>query len=227
MEHEFDRAAGIVSEPGSGEKATPWQQSSRRRRRAFLRASERLHKNHFAINRTLTLRFILSLLAVIVAALAVRQFIFEPTKVDGTSMANTLKDHERVLVEKLSYLFHEPRRGDIVIVHYPGSQSRYVKRIVGMPGETVSIEDGYVLIDGERLDESAYSDPMWFGCILAEVQTKDGKYTVPQDHYFVIGDKRNNSKDSRNDDVGAIPAHQVLGRAIMVVWPFDSIRSVY
>lgn len=197
--------------------------------RAFEKASEKLHKHHSELNRTFNLPFVLMILLVIVAAFAVRQFIAEPTLVDGESMETTLMDRERLFVEKVSLWFGEPQRGDIVIVHYPNSASRYVKRIIAMPGETIEIKkDGFVYINDERLDESAYAGE-WYGKITSIVQTVgsvDGRYTVPKGHYFVIGDNRNWSKDSRSDEVGAIPFEQVLGRVRAVIFPFSRMRGV-
>ncbi|MBR5948058.1 MAG: signal peptidase I [Clostridia bacterium] len=196
---------------------------------AFIRATEKLHKGHSELNRTLTLPFILMLACVIVAAFALRQFIAEPTMVDGPSMQTTLMDAERVFVEKVSYWFREPKRGDVVIVKYPGRWERFVKRVIALPGETIEIrDDGFVYIDGERLDESAYAGD-WYGGIYKKVKTVgsvNGSYTVPEGYYFVVGDNRNVSHDSRDNDVGPIPAEDVLGRVRAVVWPLSKIRSV-
>ena len=169
------------------------------------------------------------LACVVVAAFALRQFIAEPTVVDGPSMQTTLMDGERVFVEKVSYWLHEPKRGDIVIVKYPDRWERFVKRIIAMPGETIEIkEDGFVYINDKKLDESAYAGD-WYGKIYRMVETVgsvNGRYTVPEGHYFVIGDNRNRSNDSRAKEVGAIPAEDVLGRVRAVIWPINKFRSV-
>ena len=194
----------------------------------FERASERLHKNHRSVNRTMNLGFVLMLAAVVICAFAMRQFIFEPTLVDGESMITTLADGERVAVIKFGYWFTQPKRGDIVIVHYPNRTERFVKRVIAFAGETISIDDGYICINGERLDESEYAGS-WYGNIYKQIVTKgsfQGYYTVPEGCVFVMGDNRNNSHDSRDKDVGAIPNEQVLGRVVAVIWPFNSFRSV-
>ncbi len=194
----------------------------------FETAAEKLHKGHKALNRTLGGGFLLVLLAVILAALAMRQFIFEPTLVDGESMENNLMNGERVAVSKAAYWFHEPQRGDIVIVHYPGRQGRFVKRIIAFGGETISIRQGYVLIDGKPLDESAYAGD-WYGRITRLIDTKgnkNGEYTVPDGYVFVMGDNRNVSHDSRAIDVGPIANEQVLGKAFAVIWPVSGIRGI-
>ena len=196
---------------------------------AFIKQAETLHKKHAEINRTFTLPFFLMLACVVVAAFALRQFIAEPTMVDGPSMQTTLMDTERVLVEKVSYWLHEPRRGDIVIVKYPDRWERFVKRVIALPGETIEIRpDGFVYINDEKLDESAYAGD-WYGRVYKKVETVgsvDGKYTVPEGHYFVVGDNRNLSHDSRDDDVGPISAVDVLGRVRAVIWPINKLRSV-
>ena len=202
---------------------------SKKNETAFMKAAERLHKKHAEINRTFSLPFILMLLGVVIAAFAIRQFIAEPTMVDGESMQTTLTDRERVFVEKVSYWFHEPERGDIVIVRYPNRTARFVKRVIAMPGETIEIKaDGFVYINDKKLDERAYAGD-WYGNIYTKVMTVgnvNGRYTVPDGYYFVIGDNRNESHDSRHNDVGPIPACDVLGRVRAVVWPLSKIRSV-
>lgn len=212
-----------------GRKAGGLPVIDRKTQGAFAKAAETLHKKHTEINRTFTLPFFLMLACVVVAAFALRQFIAEPTMVDGPSMQTTLMDGERVFVEKVSYWLHEPKRGDIVIVKYPDRVERFVKRIIAMPGETIEIkEDGFVYINDERLDESAYAGD-WYGRISGMVETVgnvDGRYTVPEGHYFVIGDNRNWSNDSRAKAVGPIPAEDVLGRVRAVIWPINKLRSV-
>ncbi len=199
----------------------------RRTDAAFSKAADALHKKHTELNRTFTLPFFLILACVIIAACAVRAFIAEPTRVDGRSMRYTLLDRERLFVEKVSYWFTEPERGDIVIVRYPDSNAIFVKRVIALPGETLEFKDGAVYIDGEKLDESAYAGD-WYGHIWLDFSYYNlpyTSYTVPQGHYFVMGDNRNDSKDSRHPEVGAIEAGSILGKVRAVIWPLRSIRS--
>lgn len=194
----------------------------------FTAAAERMHRNHPALNRTLTTGFVLVLLAVVIAAFAMRQFLFEPTLVDGESMETTLMNGERVAVSKAAYWFREPQRGDIVIVHYPNRQGRFVKRIIAFGGETITLNNGYVMIDGKKLDESAYAGD-WYGNINLYISTHgsvNGVYTVPEGHVFVMGDNRNISHDSRSADVGPIANEQVLGKAFAAVWPLSRFRWI-
>lgn len=173
----------------------------------------------------------LTLLSVIIGALALRSFIVEPTIVDGESMQTTLMDGERVLVEKVSYWFNAPQRGDIVIVRFPNRNECFVKRIIAFGGETIEIRDGFVYIDGKMLDETEYAGE-WYGKIRPSMRVRsvgsiNGVYTVPEGCVFVMGDNRNNSHDSRAEDVNAIPIENVLGKARCRIWPLDRGGSIY
>lgn len=195
----------------------------------FRSASEKLHGNDRAYNRASYAYFFLKLLCLVLALLMIRFFIAEPTYVDGESMVSTLIDNERVFVEKVSYWFTEPKRGDIVIVHFPDRNERFVKRVIAVGGETVSIANGYVEVNGERIDESEYAGD-WYGRINILINCEgsvNGSYTVPYGYIFVMGDNRNYSHDSRAADVGPIALDQVIGKAHFVIWPLTSIRDLY
>ena len=161
--------------------------------------------------------FLLYIVAVVLVALTIRSFIAEPIRVDGDSMVPTLIHNEDMFVEKMSYWFSDPLRGDIVICFYPGYTESCVKRVIGLPGETVSVVDGAIYIDGEQLDESAY----WSGEIIGDMDP----VTVGRREVFVVGDNRNGSKDSRNPSVGCIPYAKVVGRVVAVVYPFDEFET--
>ena len=161
--------------------------------------------------------FLLYIVAVVLVALTIRSFIAEPIRVDGDSMVPTLIHNEDMFVEKMSYWFSDPLRGDIVICFYPGYTESCVKRVIGLPGETVSIVDGAIYINGKQLDESAY----WSGEIIGDMDP----VTVGQREVFVVGDNRNGSKDSRNPSVGCIPYAKVVGRVVAVVYPFDEFET--
>ena len=150
------------------------------------------------------LDFALSLALLIVLALGIRAFIAEPIRVDGDSMYPTL-----MLVEKVSYWFSEPARGDIIICYYPGYTESCVKRVIALGGETIAVRDGAVYINGAPLDESAY----WNGTMPADY----GPVTVPDGEVFVMGDNRDESKDSRNPAVGPIPRHKIVGRVFFTL----------
>lgn len=217
IEEKGSNAAGKESKP---------VRADRKRMARFEKAAERLHKKHSCFNSMLNVGFLLTLAVAFIVAFALRQFVFEPTLVDGESMENYLMDRERVAVNKTAYWLHEPERGDIVICHYPDRTERFVKRIIAFGGETITISDGYVFIDGERLDESEYAGE-WYGHIRRLISTKgnvNGVYTVPEGYVFVMGDNRNLSKDSRSPEVGPIANEQILGKVVGVIWPISAIR---
>lgn len=161
--------------------------------------------------------FLLYIALVVLVALTIRSFVAEPIRVDGDSMIPTLIHNEDMLVEKMSYWFEDPQRGDIAIVYYPGYTESCVKRVIGLPGETVEVKDGKILINGTALDESQY----WTGEIIGDMNP----VTVGLRQIFVVGDNRNGSKDSRNPTVGCIPYAKVVGRVVAVVYPFNEFES--
>ena len=215
------------------EKPTKTRADKRTRRKNsfFSDAVDKLHKKDSSYRNISYFRFLLTLLSVIIGALALRSFIVEPTIVDGESMQTTLMDGERVLVEKVSYWFNEPQRGDIVIVRFPNRNECFVKRIIAFGGETIEIRDGFVYIDGKMLDETEYAGE-WYGKIRPSMRVRsvgsiNGVYTVPEGCVFVMGDNRNNSHDSRAEDVNAIPIENVLGKARCRISPLDRGGSIY
>lgn len=129
-------------------------------------------------------------------------------RVDGSSMVPTFQDGEFVIVEKVSYRFSDPQRGDVVVFHYPRDpQQEYIKRIIGLPGDQVSIRGGQVFLNGELLDEP----------YIAAAPRYELEYLVPPGELFVLGDNRNNSSDSH--DWGTVPLEYVVGKAVFVYWP--------
>ena len=150
-------------------------------------------------------------------AFVVRTFIFEPVRVDGASMMYTLEDGEFMIATKYDYLLGDPERFDIVICNYPNtSDGMYrVKRVIGMPDETIELRAGELYIDGKHVEQNFEMTPN---------ETYFGPYTVPPGHYFVIGDNRNNSKDSRSAMVGPLSRDEIKGHVRAVVFPFGSFR---
>lgn len=152
----------------------------------------------------------------VAAALLIRAFLFEIILVDGPSMQPTLYTNERLAVEKVSRYAGLPQRGDIVIVHYSdGTDNNYVKRVIGLPGETIEIKDSTVYINGQALEEDYISSYPYAD--MASI-------TVAEDTVFVMGDNRANSTDSRA--VGPIRQEQIVGHAVAVIFPFDQIRWI-
>jgi signal peptidase I len=129
-------------------------------------------------------------------------------RVDGSSMVPTLSDGQFVMVNRLVYKYSDPSHGDVVVFHYPRDPDQeYIKRIIGLPGDTVSLKNGQVYLNGQQLDEPY---------IAASTHTT-GEWQVPGDHLFVLGDNRNNSQDSRN--FGFVSMDNVVGKAVFIYWP--------
>lgn len=144
-------------------------------------------------------------------------FVGQRTVVNGVSMQPTLSDGDNLIVDKLSYRFRDPDRFDIIV--FPQGDGRYfIKRIIGLPGENVRIdEDGSIYIDGEKLSESYGKE-----VIQDPGLAKDG-IELGADEYFVLGDNRNDSMDSRMAEVGPIVGERIMGRAWLRIYPFDEI----
>ena len=159
------------------------------------------------------------LLCVLGAVWIVITCVGQRTEVEGASMENTLHNGDNLIVDKLSYRFHDPERFDIIVFPFQyQSNTYYIKRIIGLPGETVQImEDGSIYINGEKLEES-------YGREVIKPETI-GRAADPivlgEDEYFVMGDNRNNSSDSRTDMVGNIKREDIIGKAWLRIWPLS------
>ena len=150
--------------------------------------------------------------------LAMIFFVAQKTVVEGSSMSPALEDGDNLIVDKLSYRFTEARRYDIVVFQYPeGENSYYIKRIIGLPGETVLIEDGQVYINGELLGENYGAKPM------ENPGRANSPVTLGEDEYFVLGDNRSVSADSRDPAVGNVSREQIVGKAFVCIYPFDRL----
>lgn len=151
----------------------------------------------------------------IAIALPIRAFVFEPVAVIGSSMNNTLANQELMFTTKFDYLFGAPERFDVVICHYPGREENFVKRVVGIPGDTVAVQGGYLYINGERYAEEY---------IVHRPDYDMSAYTVQADEYFVLGDNRSNSNDSHL--VGPLKRNQIVAHVRSVFYPFDQMRWI-
>jgi signal peptidase I len=169
-----------------------------------------------------TISWILTLGAAVVIALCIRGFIFEPVIVDGSSMLDTLHDHEIMFVTKYDYIFGEPQSGDIVICKYPESTKNYVKRLIGLPGDTLEIKNNVVYRNGLALDETYLTDDRNVSPFYGNMALR----TLGDDEYFVMGDNRDNSRDSRSTSVDTLTRSQIKGHVRFVFFPFDSIREI-
>ena len=148
-------------------------------------------------------------------------FVGQRTQVSGSSMETTLSDGDQLIVDKISYRFRDPKRYDIVVFPYQYEETTYyIKRIIGLPGETVQVIDGYVYIDGEQLDEHYGNE------VMLDPGIAEDPVTLGDDEYFVLGDNRNNSQDSRAANVGVIHRKDLLGRAWIRIWPLSGFGVI-
>ena len=147
----------------------------------------------------------------------VTTYVGQRTMVSGQSMEPTLSNGDNLIVDKISYRFRDPQRYDIIVFPYKYEEDTYyIKRIIGLPGETVQVIGGYVYINGELLESDIYgAEPMESG------QLADQPITLGADEYFVLGDNRNHSSDSRDPSVGVLKRSDLLGRAWVRIYPFD------
>ena len=170
------------------------------------------------------LSWILTLGAAVIIALVIRTFLFEPVRVDGHSMDDTLANGEIMFVTKPEYLTGDPQPGDVVICHYPGrGDTNFVKRVVGIPGDTLMFVDNVLIRNGEVVDEP----------YLTPSRNQNGFSMLPitlgENEYFVCGDNRDNSHDCRNLTNGvpeAITRDMIIGHVRYVVYPFSDARSI-
>ena len=194
------------------------------------------------------LSWILTIAIAVVAALVIRSFVFEPVRVDGASMDDTLANGEIMLVSKYDYsttwlslpwqdngakenapritFGGNPQRFDVVICRYPGrGDTNFVKRVVGLPGDTIRLEDGYLYVKEAGQDEEVrYDEPYISDEYRSGPLNTFRAYEVPEGKYFVMGDHRNNSNDSRS--VGPIDRNMIVGHVRRVVYPFNQWRGI-
>ncbi len=191
------------------------------------------------------IEWVATILAALLIALVIRSFVFELVRVEGRSMDNTLADKEIMLVTKYDYsstwlclpwqddtakesaarwtFGGDPERFDIVICRYPGrGDINFVKRVVGLPGDVVELREGYLYVNGEKYEEAYIDDN--YRVRGASDGYSYGPYTVPEGEFFVMGDHRNNSNDSRA--LGSISRNMIVGHVRRVLYPFDSWRGV-
>ncbi|AZO95044.1 signal peptidase I [Iocasia frigidifontis] len=163
--------------------------------------------------------FLQSLVIAAILAFFIITFIAQSFVVDGQSMEPTLHDGERLFVNKFIYRFHPPERLDIIVFKPHGApRNKFIKRVIGLPGETIYIHNGRTFVDGEPLKEDYINEKM---------QGEYGPYQVPEGHVFVMGDNRNHSADSRIPSyVGYVDYKSISGKAFWVYWPLNKMRVI-
>ena len=164
-------------------------------------------------------REIIETLVLTLLIFLVIRFVVQSYHIDGASMQPGLVTNQLVVVNKVAYLFHPPERGDVIVFHNPQNTTQdFIKRVIGLPGDTIRVDSTHVWVNGTLLNESAYVSTS----LNALAQT----WTVPANQYFVMGDNRPNSDDSRSADVGLIPKDYIIGKAVMVFWPLNTIHFI-
>ena len=169
-----------------------------------------------------TVSFILYIAVVFLVTFLVIHYVGQRTQVSGSSMEYTLSDGDNLIVDKISYRFSEPERFDIIVFPFQQEEDTYyIKRIIGLPGETVQIgEDGTILINGMELEESYGRE------VIQEPGAAAEPLTLREGEYFVLGDNRNASSDSRDPSVGMIQREDIVGRAWLRIYPFDKVGFI-
>lgn len=151
----------------------------------------------------------------VILSVIIMVFIARAFTVDGPSMQPTLLSGERLLIDKITYRFRPPTRGDIVVFKYPADPNTFfIKRVIGVPGDRIEIISGRVYVNDELLEEEYIQSPTVSGM---------DSVAVPEGHFFVLGDNRGNSQDSRSPSVGHVPKALVVGRALLRYWPPERV----
>jgi signal peptidase I len=157
-----------------------------------------------------------TILPALLIVLVVNVFLAQATRVEGQSMEPNLHNNQRLIIEKISYRFHPPQRGDIVVIKMPNRHSDpLIKRVVGLPGETIEIQEGHVYVNGQMLTEP-YLEQLTYG--------NTGPYVIAPGYIFVLGDNRGASNDSRS--FGEVKISSIVGHAWFRYWPLDEIGLV-
>lgn len=167
---------------------------------------------------------ILSWVKVIVSAFVIaillRTFIFQMALVNQSSMEPTLHEGQMLVIAKINYLVGNPQRGQIVVLKDDTENKLLIKRVIGLPGETVELKDGKVFINDGELSPDYTAAPTY------PYMQDQNKWTLPEGEYFVMGDNREHSRDSRAADVGMIDRKKIVGEAVFRLWPFNKLGTI-
>ncbi|ABX42763.1 signal peptidase I [Lachnoclostridium phytofermentans ISDg] len=166
--------------------------------------------------------WMVEIVAVIALAYAIINVALEKTTMLGESMEITLQDEDKIVINKLAYKFRDPKRYDIIVFKQSGNEHSYynIKRVIGLPGERVKILDGVVYVNGEALEEPMVVDPIRIPGLA------DEEFTLDEDEFFVLGDNRNNSEDSRFANIGNVVKDDIIGKAWIRLNPFGIVNKI-
>jgi signal peptidase I len=158
------------------------------------------------------------IVSALLIAFVLRTFVFQMAIVNQISMEPTLHEGHMLVISKINYSVGKPHRGDIVVFKDESENKLLIKRIIGLPGETVEIKNGQVHINGEMISpEYTEAETSSFG---------QNVWEVPEGHYFVMGDNRPHSRDSRTDSVGFVDRNNIMGKAIFRIWPMNAVGTI-
>jgi signal peptidase I len=167
--------------------------------------------------KSLTREYVEAIAVALILALMIRTFVVQAFRIPSGSMIPTLLVGDQILVDKMAYHFRKPKRGDVIVFKFPGDESRdFIKRIIGLPGEKLEVRDRRVLINDKPLDDGAYAFHEIFDTFRIPPRDDFGPVTVPDKRYFVMGDNRENSQDSRF--WGYLDQDKIVGRAFIIYW---------
>jgi signal peptidase I len=177
----------------------------------------RQHKTMFKIA-----LWVLEIGAVILLGYLIINFALEKTTMLGNSMEVSLQAEDKLIINKLAYAFQDPDRFDVIVFKQSGNEHSYynIKRVIGLPGETVLIKGGFVYINGELLEEPMVVEPIQIGGLAID------EIVLEEDEYFVLGDNRNNSEDSRFANIGNVVMDDIIGKAWIRLSPFDFVSKI-
>ncbi len=215
-----EEPAAVSSESTSEEEVKPEESEEEEKKKRKRRHKKGERDPQFNVVKEL-LNTVVYMGVVILLAFLIVTFVGQKVVVSGQSMESTLQNEDSLWVDKLSYTFGEPERFDVIVFPYKkGSDILFIKRVIGLPGETVQIQDGNIYINGELLEENygleTINDPGIAG----------SKVTLAHDEYFVLGDNRNNSNDSRRSDVGNIKKEDIIGKAVFRIAPIGKFGKI-
>lgn len=170
-----------------------------------------------------TLEFLKTVAIIIIIAFFVRFYLVQPFVVEGSSMEPNFHNGEYLLVNKMAYRVHQPKRGDVIVFHPPQTPSlNYIKRIIAIPGDSVTIKDGQITVNGATIDEAYIPAEK---TLVRNAQAANLSRTMGSNEYFVLGDNRDHSSDSR--EWGNVPTANIIGQAWLIVFPLSNFGLIH
>ena len=176
-------------------------------------------KNHnHRSNKDEILSWVKVIISAFLIAIVLRTFVFQMALVNQISMEPTLHEGQMLVISKINYLVGDPQRGQIIVLKDETENKLLIKRVIGLPGEVIQVKDGKVYIDSKELQPDYTNFPTY-------AYTVD-KWTLPAGKYFVLGDNREHSRDSRLENVGLVDRKNIVGRAVFRIWPFNKLGAL-